>query len=46
VCFDGIVVENRRALIYRGPWMLRTTWTLGAMWITQKNPMLKFSGLH
>jgi len=22
VCFDGIVTENRRTLIYRGPWML------------------------
>jgi len=25
VCFDGIEAENRRALIYRGPWML---WTI------------------
>jgi len=25
VCFDGIVAENRRSLIYRGPWMLWTT---------------------
>ena len=46
VYFDGIVAENRRALIYRGPWMLWTTWALGEMWITKKNPMLNFSGLH
>jgi len=46
MCFDGIVAENQRVLIYKGPWMLWTTWTLGAMWITQKNPMLKFSGFH
>jgi len=46
VCFDDIVAENWRTLIYRGPWMLWTTWTLGAMWITKKNPMLKFSILH
>jgi len=46
VCFDGIVAENRRALIYRGSWMLWTTWTLGTMWITQKNPMLNISGLY
>jgi len=46
VCFDGTVAENWRALIYRGPWMLWTTWTLGAMWITQKNPMLKISEFH
>jgi len=25
VCFAGIKAENRRALIYRGPWMLWTT---------------------
>jgi len=25
VCFAGIEAENRRALIYRGPWMLWTT---------------------
>jgi len=25
VCFAGIEAENRRTLIYRGPWMLWTT---------------------
>jgi len=25
VCFDGIEAQNRRALIYRDPWMLWTT---------------------
>jgi len=39
VCFAGIEVENRITLIYRGPWMLWTTETLGAMWSIQKNPM-------
>jgi len=43
VCFAGIEVENRRALIYSGLWMLWTTETLGAMWFIQKNSMLKYS---
>ena len=44
MCFAGIEAENRRTLIYRGPWMLWTTETLGAMLSIQKNPMLKYSG--
>jgi len=43
VCFAGIEAENWRTLIYRGPWMLWTTKTLGAMWSIQKNLMLKYS---
>jgi len=31
-------------LIYRGIWALWTIKIVGAMWITQKNPMLKQSG--
>jgi len=30
--------------IYRGIWALWTTKIVGAMWDTQKNPMLKQSG--
>jgi len=32
--------------IYRGIWALWTTKIVGAMWITQKNHMLKQSGLY
>jgi len=46
VCFAGIEAENRRGCIYRGPWMLWTTKTLGAMWSIQKNPMLRYSGFR